>query len=250
MNKCCKSTIVNHFRPVKYFTLIELLVVIAIIAILASMLLPALNKARDTAKASNCRGNLKTIASGVLMYAAESNDFLPHCGWRRDGGEVAGRWNDFIRPYVSKGTNQNLWDGCGRYDAKIYLDPAPSDRSKPDFGTDNYARRDYAYNAALGRADHLVKQSRVPAPSSHPLIMDSDSHIYAINGYLLQADLPIERIQKINRHSNAMNLSYLDGHVSAIKMFLNRNEYNPQYTNAYFYGRDNKTNCWNYNPSR
>lgn len=60
----------------KKFTLIELLIVIAIIAILAAMLLPALNKARERARQITCLGNQKTTASAYLNYAADSDDFI------------------------------------------------------------------------------------------------------------------------------------------------------------------------------
>src|SRR5207248_3098323 len=67
----------RHSKDREAFTLIELLVVVAVIATLSAMLLPALCRARGTAKAATCCGHLKQWGLATQIYAAENDDFLP-----------------------------------------------------------------------------------------------------------------------------------------------------------------------------
>jgi prepilin-type N-terminal cleavage/methylation domain-containing protein len=63
------------------FTLVELLVVIGIIALLVSILMPALNRVRDQANRVKCMNNLRSVMQGVIMYSSENKGYMPYCNW-------------------------------------------------------------------------------------------------------------------------------------------------------------------------
>ena len=109
-------------KQTEYFTLIELLIVIAIIAILAGMLMPALNQARQMAFTTACRSNLKQYALGLASYTSESNEYLCY-GY--NSSSSASTFNHILYPYIfNRPLKLDGYSSTKPVNVKLYQCPA------------------------------------------------------------------------------------------------------------------------------
>ena len=180
------------------FTLIELLVVIAVIGILASMLLPALGRAKERAKGVQCAGNLKQLGVATTLYTQEFNGLLqidapldPDSTWASilNTNQPLGALSVFVCPAYPPGQFTNWFYLYG-----VRQDPPP-ELTQGDFG-------------------EIFKTPLVPQPTDYLLLADTTSRgrqgAGNVQYYYFRADA---EKQVHARHNGCANGLFLEGHV-------------------------------------
>jgi prepilin-type processing-associated H-X9-DG protein/prepilin-type N-terminal cleavage/methylation domain-containing protein len=202
----------------KRFTLIELLVVIAIIAILAAMLLPALNQAREKAKTIACTNNLRTCMTAILFYVDENDGQGPSTTFQASTGSSVygnGPWNIVFGKKMQDSMvcpAMLLTDIARKYNDYTYETYGMHfGHGAEGLRFDNLRPQGSEY-ASYFRFNPIRSASEMPllGDSKHPTLNKANTAIFYTSEHSGSAGGIFDM-----RHSDRGNLAFMDGHVKS-----------------------------------
>ncbi len=202
------------------FTLIELLIVVAIIAILAGMLLPALNQARARGKAISCVSNLKQLGTAFAMYVDSNGGYYPTLGKNAPDNNGYKNWYHAIS--ASEGLKGKVW-ACPGFNS----DPAnpPYENNLPTSNIHYGYNRKYFAGTDLNNelVDKSMNINQLKYPAEAYVAIDSriggyqDRGSHAMLAYK-STGTDVAQGQAHPRHSKSVNILYGDGRSAALKV--------------------------------
>lgn len=200
------------------FTLIELLVVIAIIAILAAILLPALNSARERGRTASCLNNQKQFATAFIMYAGDNDGRLPTARNLNDL-RIPGYWNTQLYNYAGK---DSAVFKCPSYNGKVF-DNASANFSLVNGGTDEKFSGSYGNNGRMTTPNdsnpaHTVIQLLDNPQGTVPLVFDITGPSISIQPHrmLVEPTHNEGHYSFSRRHAAGGTIAFSDGRAEAV----------------------------------